>query len=128
MLKCRVMFDDAALPTAGAARAEWRAEEAEWSRAALERWETDYTDTIIDQLMDIDDPRARFRALLESAFREHPGVLIDANLLAHTDDPAVGAALDLVEFVGRDQHAYALGPEVRHQGAHERPPRWRESR
>jgi len=37
------VFDDVDLPAAGALRAAWRAEEAEWSRAALERWEHDRT-------------------------------------------------------------------------------------
>lgn len=64
--------------------------------AALERWEADYTDAIIERLNEIADPRARFRGLLESSFHEHPGVLLDANLLAEADDPAVGAALERV--------------------------------
>jgi hypothetical protein len=38
------------LATAGELRAEWRAEEAEWSRAALERWEHDRT--LVDVLRD----------------------------------------------------------------------------
>jgi AcrR family transcriptional regulator len=64
--------------------------------AALQRWERDYTDRIIDRLSDVADPRERFRKLLESSFEDHPGVLIDANLLAGADDPAVGAALERV--------------------------------
>jgi hypothetical protein len=36
-------IDDADLAMAAALRAEWRAEEHEWTRAALERWEHDQT-------------------------------------------------------------------------------------
>jgi len=50
--------------------------------AALQRWERDFTDRIIERLSGIADPRERFRKLLESSFEDHPGVLIDANLLA----------------------------------------------
>jgi len=64
--------------------------------AALQRWERDFTDRIIERLSDIADPRERFRKLLESSFEDHPGVLIDANLLAAADDPPVGAALERV--------------------------------
>jgi AcrR family transcriptional regulator len=64
--------------------------------AALARWEVDYTDRIIEQLNEVVDPRERFRLLLESTFEEHPGVVIDANLLAAAADPAVGAALERV--------------------------------
>ena len=74
--------------------------------AALERWERDYTDRIIEQLDEMDDPRAQFRALLESAFVDDPGVLIDANLLASADDPAVGEAL---ERVARKRLAFVDG-------------------
>jgi len=62
--------------------------------AALERWERDFTDRVIEQLAAIDDPRLRFRALLETTFDDRPGVVIDANLLADASDPAVGAALE----------------------------------
>ena len=64
--------------------------------AALERWEYEYTDQIIEQLATVDDPRERFRQLLESSFHAHSGVLVDANLLADADDPMVGEALDRV--------------------------------
>src|SRR5215203_5175009 len=36
--------------------------------AALQRWERDYTDRIIERLREVPDPRERFRRLLESAF------------------------------------------------------------
>ncbi len=64
--------------------------------AALDLWEAEYTDRIIERLSSVDDPRQRFRALLESSFHEQPGVLVDANLLAHADDPVVGDALERV--------------------------------
>src|SRR3954451_13000286 len=64
--------------------------------AALQRWERDFTDRIIGRLSDIADPRERFRKLLESSFEDHPGVLIDANLLAAADDPPVGPVLERV--------------------------------
>ena len=64
--------------------------------AALELWERHYTDDIIDRLSSIEDPRERFRGLLETAFHDHPGVLIDANLLASASDEMVGAALKRV--------------------------------
>src|SRR3954470_16413494 len=47
--------------------------------AALERWEAVYTDAVIERLSTVDDPRLRFRGLIESSFQEHPGVQIDAN-------------------------------------------------
>jgi len=64
--------------------------------AALERWERQYTDDIIERLSGVDDPRERFRGLLTSAFHDHPGVLIDANLLAFASDPTVGPMLERV--------------------------------
>jgi len=62
--------------------------------AALERWERDFTDRVIEQLSTIEDPRQRFRALLETTFTDQPGIVIDANLIADAGDPAVGAALE----------------------------------
>jgi len=62
--------------------------------AALERWESDFTDRVIDRLATIADPRRRFRALLETTFTDQPGITIDANLVADAGDPAVGAALE----------------------------------
>lgn len=62
-------------------------------QAALVRWEIDYTDAVIERLAAIDDPRRRLRRLLEVSFADHPGVRVDANLLADADDPIVGAAL-----------------------------------
>jgi AcrR family transcriptional regulator len=64
--------------------------------AALKRWELEYTDRVIERLLIIDDPRLRFRALLEYAFDDQPGVRIDTNLLADAGDPVVTAALDRV--------------------------------
>ena len=66
--------------------------------AALQQWETDYTDRIIEGIEDIADPRERFRRLLASTFEDHPGVLIDANLLAAANDAVVGAALERVAY------------------------------
>lgn len=60
--------------------------------AALAYWEAEYTDRIIDRLAEF-PPATRFRMLLESTFDEHPGVLIDANLLAAAAEPAVGTVL-----------------------------------
>ena len=62
--------------------------------AALDRWERDFTDHVIDRLSTIEDPRRRFRALLESTFTDQPGITIDANLVADAGDRAVGAALE----------------------------------
>lgn len=64
--------------------------------AALQQWERDYTDRIIERLGELDDPRLEFRRLLETAFEAHEGVLIDANLLADADDPLVAEALERV--------------------------------
>jgi AcrR family transcriptional regulator len=61
--------------------------------AALAHWEAEYTDRIIERLSDLPDPSERFRRLLESTFDEHPGVVVDANLLAAAAEPAVGAVL-----------------------------------
>ena len=74
--------------------------------AALDLWERHYTDDIIERLASVEDPRERFRGLLESAFHDHPGVLIDANLLAFASDEMVGQALKRVAkkrlgFVGQ---------------------------
>jgi AcrR family transcriptional regulator len=62
-------------------------------QAALLRWELDYTDTVIERLAAIDDPRRRLRTLIEISFADHPGVRVDANLLADADDPMIGATL-----------------------------------
>jgi len=62
--------------------------------AALDRWERDFTDHVIDSMATIEDPRRRFRALLETTFTDQPGVTIDANLVADAGDSAVGAALE----------------------------------
>jgi len=64
--------------------------------AALELWERRYTDDIIERLSSVEDPRERFSSLLESAFHDHPGVMIDANLLAFASDEMVGPVLDRV--------------------------------
>ena len=64
--------------------------------AALQQWERDYTDRIIERLRELDDPRLEFRRLLETAFEAHDGVLIDANLLADADAPLVAEALERV--------------------------------
>lgn len=64
--------------------------------AALVRWEHESTDRIIEQLGELDDPRLELRRLLETAFEARPGVLIEANLLADADDPAVHEVLERV--------------------------------
>lgn len=64
--------------------------------AALDRWERDYTDRIIERLGSVEDPRERFRLLLESTFDDHPGVVIDANLLAAAEDPLIASSLERV--------------------------------
>lgn len=60
--------------------------------AALDRWELEYTDAVIERLGAIDDPRERFRQLLVTSFGA-PGALIDALLVADADDPVVAAVL-----------------------------------
>lgn len=65
-------------------------------QATLERWEREHTDRIIARLGELDDPRAQFRALLETAFVDDAAVLIDANLLADADDPVVSVVLERV--------------------------------
>jgi hypothetical protein len=50
LLKCLDMFDEPELAAAGLLRAEWRADEEAWSRAALERWEHDRT--LVDVVRD----------------------------------------------------------------------------
>src|SRR3954447_14542713 len=57
--------------------------------AALQQWEHEYTDRIIQRRAGDARPGERFRRLPGSAFEEPPGVLIDANLLAAADDPVV---------------------------------------
>jgi AcrR family transcriptional regulator len=60
--------------------------------ATLERWEHEYTDVIIERLSLVDDPRERFRRLLETSFGR-PGALVDALLIADSDDPVVAEVL-----------------------------------
>lgn len=60
--------------------------------AALDHWELEYTDAVIERLGAVDDPRERFRQLLATSFGA-PGALIDALLVADADDPVVATVL-----------------------------------
>lgn len=64
--------------------------------AALARWELVFTDRILERLGEIEDPRLRFRTLFETIFQDHPGVMIDAALLADSRDPLVSPVLERV--------------------------------
>jgi AcrR family transcriptional regulator len=61
--------------------------------AALERWEREETDQVIERLRATEDPAARLRRLFELAFGDHPGGDIDVVLLADAANPLVAPVL-----------------------------------
>jgi AcrR family transcriptional regulator len=64
--------------------------------AALERWERQDTDDVIERLRAIADPGERLRRLFEMAFGDHPEGDTNVALLADAANPLVAAALDRV--------------------------------
>ncbi|HEX6674477.1 MAG TPA: TetR/AcrR family transcriptional regulator [Actinomycetes bacterium] len=61
--------------------------------AALERWERQETDDVIERLRAIADPGERLRRLFELAFGDHPGGDTNVALLADAANPLVSPAL-----------------------------------
>ena len=98
-------FDDVDLATAAALRAEWRAEEAAWTRAALEQWEHDRT--FVDVLQS--SLHRGDRVALEFPGRTFTGVLtavgddvarlatVDGSVDAHLTPSTSCIALRIVE-------------------------------
>jgi AcrR family transcriptional regulator len=68
---------------------------AELLTAALERWEQLATQSVIEHLEPIADPRMRLRALLSIAFRDEDELRLEGVVLASGHDPVVA------EFVER---------------------------
>jgi AcrR family transcriptional regulator len=60
--------------------------------AALELWEREHSDAILDALEELPDPRERLAALGQAGTRKPPSIFIQ--LLRAADDPIVGAVLD----------------------------------
>jgi len=61
--------------------------------AALDRWEQEETEEVIERLRAVEDPAARLRRLFELAFGDHPGGDIDVALLADAANPLVAPVL-----------------------------------
>lgn len=60
--------------------------------AALELWEREHSDAILDALEELHDPRERLAALSQAGTRKPPSIFIQ--LLRAADDPIVAAVLD----------------------------------
>ncbi len=60
--------------------------------AALELWEREHSDAILEALEALPDPRARLDALGQAATRKPPSIFIQ--LLRAADDPIVGRVLE----------------------------------
>ncbi|ANZ39820.1 hypothetical protein BBK82_31030 [Lentzea guizhouensis] len=65
-------------------------------REALEWWELQGTDAVIEQVTAIGDPAQRLRTLLRIAIVEDPTSGLEPALVAHADDPAVAPVLQRV--------------------------------
>jgi AcrR family transcriptional regulator len=60
--------------------------------AALELWEREHSDAVLEALQTMPDPRARLQALGQAATRKPPSIFIQ--LLRAADDPAVAHVLE----------------------------------
>jgi len=65
-------------------------------REALEWWELQGTEAVIEQVKAISDPAQRLRTLLHIAIVEDPTSGLEPALVAHADDPAVAPVLQRV--------------------------------
>ncbi|MGW6441498.1 TetR/AcrR family transcriptional regulator [Lentzea sp. NPDC055074] len=65
-------------------------------REALEWWELQGTEAVIEQVSTIADPRERLRRLFHVAIVEDPTSGLEPALVAHADDPVVAPALHRV--------------------------------
>jgi AcrR family transcriptional regulator len=63
---------------------------------ALEWWELQGTEAVIDRVSPIADPRQRLRALFRIAITEDPTGGLEPALVAHADDPVVAPVLHRV--------------------------------
>ena len=62
-------------------------------RAALEQWEQQHTAALIARAEEEADPAEQLRALFLAVFRDGGAGRVELALLAHVDDPVVGAAV-----------------------------------
>ncbi len=65
-------------------------------REALEWWEQQGTDAVIERVTEIADPRQRLRTLFRIAITEDPTSGLEPALVAHADDPVVAPVLHRV--------------------------------
>ncbi|NKE60652.1 TetR/AcrR family transcriptional regulator [Lentzea sp. PSKA42] len=65
-------------------------------REALEWWEQQGTDAVIERVAEIADPRQRLRTLFRIAITEDPTSGLEPALVAHADDPVVAPVLHRV--------------------------------
>ncbi|WP_199443040.1 TetR/AcrR family transcriptional regulator [Umezawaea beigongshangensis] len=65
-------------------------------REALEWWEAQGTEAVIERVDGIAEPRQRLRALFRIAITEDPTNGLEPALVAHADDPVVAPALHRV--------------------------------
>lgn len=65
-------------------------------REALEWWEQQGTDAVIERVAEIADPRQRMRTLFRIAITEDPTSGLEPALVAHADDPVVAPVLHRV--------------------------------
>ncbi len=66
--------------------------------AALELWEWEGTTEVVAALDDVDDPRARLRALFETSFGDLVDSPIESALVTRIDDPVVGPVVERVSI------------------------------
>lgn len=65
-------------------------------REALEWWEQEGTEAVIQRVTEIADPRQRLRTLFRIAITEDPTSGLEPALVAHADDPIVAPVLHRV--------------------------------
>src|SRR5215213_804939 len=75
--------------------------------AALELWEHEHSDAILEALQELHDPRARLEALGRAATSKPPSIFIQ--LLRAADDPIVGRVLERASRRRREVLAKAYG-------------------
>src|SRR5262245_15854265 len=63
---------------------------------ALELWEQEMTEAVIDRLQATGDPLERLRQLFTLMFADQPGGFMTVSLLSHTRHPRVGPVLERV--------------------------------
>jgi AcrR family transcriptional regulator len=92
-------------------------------REALEWWELQGTDAVIERVAEIAEPRQRLRTLFRIAITEDPTSGLEPALVAHADDPVVAPVLHRVTqrrvaFLADGYAELGLSPaQARHQAA-----------